>query len=167
MRAALPVMRDRGYGRVVNTASGLGAFGAADRIGYVSSKAAVIGLSLAASLDVDGLDIRVNTICPIALTPMSLPTLTAAGVEQNDQLDVRRVSPVALYLAHEDCELNGEVLSAGMGIWAGIFTAKTTGTDQTSTEVDAVFDLISSITDTSKFRTMRSSRDQLTDKSSS
>ena len=53
MRAAVPVMHEQGYGRVVNTASGIGAFGASDRIGYVSSKAAVIGLTKAAAIDID------------------------------------------------------------------------------------------------------------------
>jgi NAD(P)-dependent dehydrogenase (short-subunit alcohol dehydrogenase family) len=164
MRAAVPVMREQGYGRVVNTASGIGAFGAANRIGYVSSKAAVIGLTKAAALDADDTGVRVNAVCPIAYTPMSRATLAASTDADRDTLDVRRVTPVVLYLAHDDCDLNGEVLSAGMGLWARIFTAKTRGIETSSTELDDVASHLGAVLDTTDFRILRASRDQFASK---
>src|ERR1700722_18398917 len=51
MRAALPHMRKRGYGRIINTASALGAFGAPHSAPYVAAKAGIIGLTRVAALD--------------------------------------------------------------------------------------------------------------------
>ena len=91
---------------------------------------------------------------------MSRETLAKQGAFDRDVLDVRKVTPVVLYLAHHDCPLNGDVLSAGLGVWASIFTAKTAGTDQTSTDLDDVFDQAAALTDTGRFRVLRTSRDQ-------
>ena len=88
MRAALPAMREQGYVRVVNTASGVGAFGVANRIGYVGSKAAVIGLTKAAGLDAEGTGVKVDAIRPIAYTPMSRTTLARSADADRDTLDV-------------------------------------------------------------------------------
>jgi hypothetical protein len=111
-------------------------------------------------LDAEGTGVTVNAICPIAYTPMSRATLARSTDADPDTLDVRRVTPVVLYLAHEDCELNGEVLSAGMGLWARIFTAKTRGFETASTEIDDVATHLDAVLDTADFPIPRSSRDQ-------
>ncbi|WP_084397137.1 SDR family NAD(P)-dependent oxidoreductase [Henriciella aquimarina] len=127
MRAALQHMREQNYGRIVNTASALGAFGAPDALPYVTAKAAIIGLSRAASLDNRDRDIRINTICPVAYTPMAKPYFDTHPELDTRRLDVSAVSPAVVYLAHESCELNGEVLSVAAGRVARIFTATVPG----------------------------------------
>lgn len=70
-RAAIPAMRRRPKGVIVNIAS-LGAlFAPGNMAGYISSKTALIGLSRSMAVDF-GPHIRVNALCPgWVLTPMS------------------------------------------------------------------------------------------------
>ena len=63
MRAALPRMRERGYGRIVNISS-VNWMGAVGQANYSASKAGVIGVSLAAALENAGKGITVNVVCP-------------------------------------------------------------------------------------------------------
>ena len=70
-RAAIPKMRARGYGRIVNIASIAGKEGNPMAGAYSSSKAAVIGLTKAIGKDVAGTGILVNSIAPAVInTPM-------------------------------------------------------------------------------------------------
>lgn len=64
VRATVPDMRKRGWGKVINVSSSTAFNGSAGRIHYVSSKAAMIGFTrtLAKELGPDG--IRVNCIAP-------------------------------------------------------------------------------------------------------
>ncbi len=115
MRAALPHMRARGYGRIVNTASALGAFGAPHSAPYVAAKAGIIGLTRTAALDNSGVDIRVNSIAPIAYTALAKGFFDHHPTVNVEKLSTATVSPVVLYLAHETCALNGELLSVAAG----------------------------------------------------
>ena len=115
MRAALPHMRKRGYGRIVNTASALGAFGAPHSTPYVVAKAGIIGMTRAAALDNSGVDIRVNAIAPIAYTALAKDFFDHHPTVNVEKLSTATVSPVVLYLAHETCTLNGELLSVAAG----------------------------------------------------
>ena len=61
---AVPVMRARGGGSIINTASISGLHGDGGAVCYAASKAAVINLTRALSTDHAGEGIRVNAICP-------------------------------------------------------------------------------------------------------
>jgi NAD(P)-dependent dehydrogenase (short-subunit alcohol dehydrogenase family) len=127
MRAALPHMRKRGYGRIVNTASALGAFGAPHATPYAVAKAGIIAMTRVTSLDASGVDIRVNSIAPIAYTALARDFFDNHPTVNVEKLSPASVSPVVLYLAHESCRLNGELLSVAAGRVARICTITAPG----------------------------------------
>lgn len=63
-RAAVPLMRSARYGRIVNISSMAGLSAAPFSVAYSASKAAVIGLTRALSMDVGPWGITVNAVCP-------------------------------------------------------------------------------------------------------
>jgi 3-hydroxybutyrate dehydrogenase len=88
-RLVLPSMRARGWGRIFNLSSYYGSRGAENRIGYVTTKTALIGMTRAIALEVDGHDITCNAICPGTLaTPdimARIAKLAAAdGISEDD-----------------------------------------------------------------------------------
>ena len=93
MRAAMPAMAARGYGRVVNIASVHGLVASKDKAPYVASKFGIVGLSKVAALEYaaqgsrDSGGITVNCICPGWVeTPLIEPQIEArmAGGSRDD-----------------------------------------------------------------------------------
>lgn len=74
-RAALPILRQRRWGRIINTASeaGLGASGSAN---YAASKEGVIGLTRSLAIEVRRFGITANAIRPRASTPLAASVAT-------------------------------------------------------------------------------------------
>jgi 3alpha(or 20beta)-hydroxysteroid dehydrogenase len=68
MKYVVPVMRARGGGAIVNTASVAGLSGASLISSYCASKHAVIGLTRSVAMQQGPNNIRVNAVCPAAMT---------------------------------------------------------------------------------------------------
>jgi 3-hydroxybutyrate dehydrogenase len=69
--AALPGMKKRGWGRIVNIASAHGLTASPFKSAYVAAKHGVVGLSKVTALEVAGQGITCNAICPgYVLTPL-------------------------------------------------------------------------------------------------
>ena len=160
MRAALRHMRKQDYGRIVNTASALGAFGAPEALPYATAKAAILGLSRSASLDNRDRNIRINTICPVAYTPMAKAYFEAHPELDTARLDPSAVSPLVVYLSHETCQPHGEVLSVAAGRVARIFTATVPGFVATPLTAEAVAENLHIAMDVSDYSIPGSSIDQ-------
>ncbi|MFG1378078.1 SDR family NAD(P)-dependent oxidoreductase [Xanthobacter autotrophicus] len=74
IRAVLPGMRARGYGRIINLGSVYSLFASPSRIDYVTTKTGLMGMTRVVALEVAGTEISCNLICPGALPT---PTMSA------------------------------------------------------------------------------------------
>jgi len=70
-RLALPGMRRRDWGRVINVASAHGLVASAGKSAYVAAKHGIVGMTKAAALETATTGVTVNAICPgWVLTPL-------------------------------------------------------------------------------------------------
>ncbi|WP_331371848.1 3-hydroxybutyrate dehydrogenase [Sinorhizobium chiapasense] len=121
IRAALPGMKTKGWGRIVNIASAHGLVASPFKSAYVAAKHGIMGLTKTVALEVAENGITANSICPgYVLTPLvekQIPDqartrgITEAQVVNDVMLKgqptkkfitVEQVASLALYLASDD-----------------------------------------------------------------
>ena len=89
IRLTVPSMKRNGWGRIINVSSIYGMRGAPNRVGYVTTKTALIGLTRAVALETVTHGITCNAVCPgTSETPVheeALRTVMAAeGVSREE-----------------------------------------------------------------------------------
>jgi 3-hydroxybutyrate dehydrogenase len=81
-RAALPHMRKKGWGRIINTASVHGLIASVEKAGYVAAKHGLIGLTKVVALETAGSGITCNAFCPgFVLTDLIRPQIEARAAK--------------------------------------------------------------------------------------
>ncbi|WP_047153591.1 3-oxoacyl-ACP reductase FabG [Aneurinibacillus tyrosinisolvens] len=71
-KAAVPLMLENGYGRIINTSSVVGLYGNIGQTNYAATKAGVIGLTKTWAKELGGKGITVNAVAPgFIKTPMT------------------------------------------------------------------------------------------------
>jgi 3-hydroxybutyrate dehydrogenase len=84
IRLALPATKQRGWGRIINIASIYSTRAVEDRIGYVTTKTAILGLTRAVAVETARTGITCNALCPGTLpAPAIAARIDAIAKSQN------------------------------------------------------------------------------------
>ena len=133
---AFRVMREVGYGRVVNVSSNT-SFGMTGLINYAAAKAGIVGLTKSLALEGAEHGVLVNCVMPNAKTPIMVDD-PIPGFEDDvrfveafkgvsDRFEPELIAPLVAFLASPNCTLTGEVLSSLGGRYARVFYGVTEG----------------------------------------
>jgi 3-oxoacyl-[acyl-carrier protein] reductase len=122
-RAIVPIMRNTGYGRIVNIASVAGKEGNPNASAYSASKAAVIGLTKSLGKELAKTDIRVNCVTPAAVRTGIFDQMTQQHIDfMLSKIPIGRfgtvdeIAALVCWLASEDCSFaTGAVFDASGG----------------------------------------------------
>ena len=92
MRVALPGMRSRNWGRVINIASAHGLVASVNKSAYVAAKHGIVGLTKVAALENATTGVTVNAVCPgWVLTPLVQKQVDArAAADKVDNEEAQR-----------------------------------------------------------------------------
>jgi NAD(P)-dependent dehydrogenase (short-subunit alcohol dehydrogenase family) len=129
-RALVPGMKERRWGRVIHISSIMALASTPGRNTYSATKAALVGLTMASSLELGPYNITVNCIAPGPIAtdmPMSILSLEqqaalAARTALNRWAKPEEVAPAALLLASEaGSYITGSTLVVDGGALARVF----------------------------------------------
>ena len=126
-RSAMRYMAKQNYGRIVNTSSGAGIFGSENESIFAAAAGAVIGFTKSLSHETKGINVKVNAVAPLQATTQALELSPDQLSREDATYDAQYISPIVAYLCHESCSLNGELISAGGGRFARIFSSTISG----------------------------------------
>jgi 3-hydroxybutyrate dehydrogenase len=108
IRLTVAGMKQQGWGRIINVSSIYGLRGAANRVNYVTSKTALIGLTRAVALETVTHGITCNAVCPgTTETPVHEATVLASMAkgrsrEDSEKLLLAGKQPTGKLIAAED-----------------------------------------------------------------
>jgi 3-hydroxyacyl-CoA dehydrogenase/3a,7a,12a-trihydroxy-5b-cholest-24-enoyl-CoA hydratase len=122
--AAWNLMRDQGYGRIINTSSAAGIYGNFGQANYSMAKLGIHGFTQTLAAEGRKRNIIVNTIAPIAGSRM---TETVLPKELLDALKPEYVSALVAKLAHESMEDTGGLYEVGGGFYSKLRWERTKG----------------------------------------
>ncbi|KAK4309770.1 hypothetical protein Pmani_018617 [Petrolisthes manimaculis] len=116
-RAAFPVMKKQGFGRIIMTTSTAGIFGNFGQANYSAAKLGLLGLSNTVAIEGRKYNINCNTVAPFGGTRMTEDIMPPDMLEE---LKPEFVAPVVSWLCHEDCHDTGGLYVTGGG-WVSKF----------------------------------------------
>lgn len=109
MKAAIPGMKAKGWGRIINIASAHGLVASPFKVAYVAAKHGVLGMTKVAAIELANTGVTANAICPgWVLTPLVQKQLedrakeTGTMVEQETHAFVTEKQPMARFSTPEE-----------------------------------------------------------------
>jgi NAD(P)-dependent dehydrogenase (short-subunit alcohol dehydrogenase family) len=175
-RPTWKVMREKGYGRILNTCSAAGILGSPGMTNYGSAKTGLIGLTRVLAAEVGSDDIKINAIAPIAYTRMLAHSLEGAGQPDDlaaqavlddlvsqylKKLEPALVAPVAAFLTHRDCPVSGEIYTVGAGHVSRFFIGRTKGFYSPTLSIEEVRDQLDTIRDEADYTVPGGTADEM------
>jgi 3-hydroxybutyrate dehydrogenase len=124
IRLLLPGMRARGWGRIVNMASVYGSRGTTGRVDYITTKAALLGLTRAVAAETAGSGITCNAVCPGSV---STPGTESRVDEIMREQGVSREAAVRQFLHGK--QPSGQFVAVESVVAAVLFLCGPAGTD--------------------------------------
>jgi NAD(P)-dependent dehydrogenase (short-subunit alcohol dehydrogenase family) len=110
-RHAAPIMKEAGYGRIVNVTSSAGLRGNFGQTNYGAAKAALMGMTFVWSLELGRYGITVNAVAPAGATRMTAGLFERTGTEPPPESNPALNAPIVAFLASERAgHVNGQIL---------------------------------------------------------
>ena len=111
-RAAWPILREQGYGRIIMTSSAAGLYGNFGQANYSAAKLGLLGLAQTLAVEGQKRNVLANAIAPLAGSRM---TETILPPELVAALRPEYVAPLVAYLCHESSIETGHTFEVGAG----------------------------------------------------
>jgi NAD(P)-dependent dehydrogenase (short-subunit alcohol dehydrogenase family) len=110
-RHAAPIMKEKGYGRIINITSSAGLRGNFGQTNYSAAKAGIAGMTLTWAIELGKYGITVNAMAPSGVTRMTTGLLSKDGVQIPPEMDPTLNAPMIAFLASEKAgHVNGQVV---------------------------------------------------------
>ncbi|MBM3693996.1 MAG: SDR family NAD(P)-dependent oxidoreductase, partial [Actinobacteria bacterium] len=110
-RHAAPIMKDQGYGRIINITSSAGLRGNFGQTNYGAAKAGLMGMTFVWALELGRYGITVNAVAPAGATRMTAALFERSGAEPPPQQNPALNAPLIAFLASERAaHVNGQIL---------------------------------------------------------
>jgi NAD(P)-dependent dehydrogenase (short-subunit alcohol dehydrogenase family) len=109
-RHAIPIMREQGYGRVINITSSAGLRGNFGQSNYGAAKAGIMGLTLVWAIELGKYGVTVNAMAPAGLTRMVGTIPGMEGKEPPPEMNAELNGPMVAFLASaKAAHVNGQI----------------------------------------------------------
>jgi NAD(P)-dependent dehydrogenase (short-subunit alcohol dehydrogenase family) len=109
-RHAIPIMREQGYGRIINITSSAGLRGNFGQSNYGAAKAGIMGLTLVWAIELGKYGITVNAMAPAGLTRMVGTIPGMEGKEPPPEMNPELNGPMVAFLASDKAaHVNGQI----------------------------------------------------------
>jgi 3-hydroxybutyrate dehydrogenase len=93
MQHAIPLMKQAGWGRIINIASAHGLVASAQKAAYVAAKHGIVGLTKVAAIELANHGITCNAICPgWVLTPLVQKQIDARAEREGRTVEAVRIN---------------------------------------------------------------------------
>ena len=144
IQPAFRIMRQNNYGRIIVTTSNAGLYGNFGQANYSAAKTAVLGFASTLELEGAKYNVKANVIAPVAASRLTEDVMPPQVLER---LKPELVSPVVAYLCSEECQVSGNIFTAGGGYVGRAAIVESKGAIFPDISIEAVRDSFAKITD--------------------